>query len=394
MPFTLAAALVPKRRWSSRYAAAVKINVIFSLKVVMSDFTACIFPQTIPDRTIFFPLVHVFPSLVYLQAVENDPEQIGKDRPWIQDLVERQRLRFFCPAPLEEDRDRFLSLIADLQYRRDDYLSQLSSLALSNLTAADQEESRFTIIGHLNANRKDQDTAAAKLLWQARLVLKLGELLDKEQAELDRHLALIASKQDQLLQELREESGTPFSRTRQMSEQQSASDGMLPLRLKAWAQLYTLGTVPLPEDCRFFITPRGEGIEQLLEQCTEVLADSPQQPVVLDLPGAVSASKENGMEKTLLRQEPNSHLLALCAQLLTQNCSAMEIASHLDHWQEHLASTYPAGEYGRSRLTLYSCPTLNAIHLFKDSFADTSLPVGQRDQAPGGCVLGFLETAD
>ena len=39
----------------------------------MNNVTACIFPDTLPDEALLFPLVQVFNQLVYLQAVEDEP---------------------------------------------------------------------------------------------------------------------------------------------------------------------------------------------------------------------------------------------------------------------------------------------------------------------------------
>ena len=220
----------------------------------MSNIKACIFPQTVPDAAHFLPLVHVFPSLVYLQAIENNSSAVAEKGSLTRQLIDRDQITFFSPAPLGDDRERFLSLIADLHNRRDDYASQLSALALMNLSDKGKKESRHSIISHLKGSQQPEQDSRSMLLWQARLVLKLGELFDREQKEIDNQLASMAQKQDNLLQELREETDNPFSLTQGISEVTRETDAMLSQRLTAWAQIYCLGHVPDSAYTRLFIT--------------------------------------------------------------------------------------------------------------------------------------------
>ena len=357
----------------------------------MSNLKACIFPETVPDVALFLPLVHVFPSLVYLQAIESDPSSVAEAESLTQQLIDREQLAFFSPAPLGHDRERFLALIADLYNRRDDYASQLSALALMNLSDTGKKESRHSIISHLKGSQQAEQDSSAMLLWQARLVLKLGELFDREQKEIDNQLASMAQKQDNLLQELREESDAPFALTQGISEITRETDTMLSQRLTAWAQLYSLGQVPDSARTRFFITSDPGVAGKIIDRWeSSLLTTTP--PVVIELPGYKKQEATRNLDPAQLPLTPNSNLQTLCNKLLTGKIDQEEIISTTLTWSQELDRHCPINQYGRTKLSLYSFPALTAKQLFKETFAHDTQEVEQATADQQGCVLGVLET--
>ncbi|MCI5180241.1 MAG: hypothetical protein D3911_13135, partial [Candidatus Electrothrix sp. AW3_4] len=87
----------------------------------MSVHVAYIFPNILPQDGMVFPLAQLFSQLLFLRPVEDDlPEA---DTPLLQAFTNQQvnqrenqpdenrLLAFTCPAPLAEDRERFLGLL-------------------------------------------------------------------------------------------------------------------------------------------------------------------------------------------------------------------------------------------------------------------------------------------
>ena len=357
----------------------------------MSNLKACIFPETVPNESHFLPLVHVFHSLVYLQAIENDPSSTAEDGSLMQHLIERDQLTFFSPAPLNDDRDRFLSLIADLYNRRDDYASQLSALALMNLSDKGKKETRHSIISHLKGNQQPEQDSKSMLLWQARLVLKLGELFDREQKDIDHKLASMAQMQDTLLQELREETDTPFSLTQGINTVTRETDAMLSQRLTAWAQIYCLGHIPDWASTNLFITSDLGVAGKIIDRWENNLALSPSS-VIIKLPGGGKQKTDNSINPTQLPSVPNKNLQALCTQLVTGNLHQEEITSHIQAWHQELDRQYPTNQYGRARLSLYPFQSLTPNRLFKETFAHDIREEEHSAANQKGCVIGVLET--
>ena len=109
------------------------------------------------------------------------------------------------------DRDRFLHLLHDIRNKKDAYVEQLSYLTLASLSAPTSrgDSSKQAILSSLfqgveqgSDARTEQDRLA---LWQARLVLKIAEILDREEEELAWQLATIDDQEIALFRRLQGE---------------------------------------------------------------------------------------------------------------------------------------------------------------------------------------------
>ena len=81
----------------------------------MNRILACIFPETLPDAGLLAPLVQVFNQVVHMQAVENEPP--ATDSTYLNQCRKMGRLRSFTPAPLGQERDRFMALVEDMRQK-------------------------------------------------------------------------------------------------------------------------------------------------------------------------------------------------------------------------------------------------------------------------------------
>ena len=95
----------------------------------MSIDAAYIFPNILPEDNIVFPLVQLFEQLVFLRPVEDDPPEAASPffRGLNKEQGERNRVIFTCPAPLAEDRDRFLGMLEDIFLHPEEYAGHLGN---------------------------------------------------------------------------------------------------------------------------------------------------------------------------------------------------------------------------------------------------------------------------
>ncbi len=137
-----------------------------------------------------------FSQIFYLGPVENDPGEAD------------ELCTPYTPAPLGDDLERFQHLLAELKGNEAAfYQGQLSNLALDFMEHRDPKSVQ-DIINNLQppadqAPSAPQSSKDREELWQARLLLKLAEILRREQRELTQGLALLEERQAELLQELK-----------------------------------------------------------------------------------------------------------------------------------------------------------------------------------------------
>jgi hypothetical protein len=364
--------------------------------------TACIFPETVPGAEILFPLVQVFAPLVYCQAVEEDEIAAGLASP-LRDELEREGLaRVHVPAPLGEDRDRFVALIHDLTSRPGDYAAQLKHLSLAGIGRADRSEteSKSSIIGTLMGSGMPGAGSKAseeeQLLWQARLVLKLGEILDADQAALRREMERIEARQEGLLAELRREDRQPFDLTRQLQAQEGQADGMPRLRLKAWSRLFCLGSA-VKEDFSVYVTPHQDGFDLLAEEYEREAG--PARPVAdILLPARPADSDPLAGREELARA--GGEYLDVIGRILADPGGAVDgltpaLADPGGLWADLLESVYPEAACGRVLLHLSFFSGVNPCRLFMAAFGrDEGSARGlAQNNDEAGCVIGWLAEA-
>ena len=348
-----------------------------------------------PRAEVLFPLVQVFTPIVYLRAVEDDiPDPANLSEP-TREMIDQGLVRYDCPAPLADNRDRFLALIDDLQHRRDDYAGQLSNLSLAGLSSR-KSESKTTIISTLLQQTGVDDSADEQLmqvLWQARLVLKLGESFDLEQAELKKNLERISARESGLVEELRQETSQPFSLTTSLSAADARPDGQQRLRLKAWSRLFGLGKNRFSAGA--FITTRRDSFDLLLEQYEQMHAVLPQPLLRLLLPGLQPGT--DAARQRAAFQEDAAELISSCRKILAdpdtitdQDFSDLDGAE--SQWARVLEKHYPLEEYPRCTLTLCHLPGVDIGKFFLETFGrdeDEAQEPGKKQQT--GTVIGVLE---
>ena len=360
--------------------------------------SACIFPETVPGDAILFPLVQVFTPIVYCRAVEDDeiPEILHTSL--ARKLEAADLCRVHVSSPLGEQRERFLALINDLKNRGDDYAARLKNLSLSGIGRGgrSKRESKNSIIENLLQSKGVQDAVREEwemLLWQARLLLKLGEIFDGEQLIIKRDLEKISELENGLFSELRREQGQPFSLTKNISSATGRTDGLQGLRLKAWTRLYCLGDnrPAVAPDC--FVTTNQDAVELLIEEYEKNGDSNARCFLELLLPSRVSGTFQPESLQALQEHELFGRLQTLLADPMAGlKEQTDDFADDTGVWAELLETIYPAVDHGRCRLHLYALPKVQPCRLFMESFGSDHDPRPEPLSEVGDTVIGRLES--
>ncbi len=328
--------------------------------------SACVFPDTMPVDDIVFPLVHIFSHLVYSQPVGVDDEDADMG-----DFV-----RVHVPAPLGGERDRFLSLLNELHGRGADYSEQFKNLILSKIGAG-KPETKSSIISSLRNSTSMDDRKAEELellLWQARLVLSLGEFLDKEQRELARDLAIINEREEELLAELRKEKNKqPFNLTKTIRSTTGQGNDLKQLRFKAWSRLFCLGSNPLNSvDC--FVTSERDAIDMMVEVYEKLFGSSVESFITLSLPSLTACES---FQTDKIKQLQQAELAMILSWIFSDSAGRgsdieYDYKTLQAEWEQIIEDQYPLAGTERLNLHIYKFPNINPCNLFLESFGGES----------------------
>lgn len=336
-------------------------------------------------------LAVLFDTLHLLQPVEpekdfheihvNPSEEEG-----VYPFTETAFCQVHTPAKLGEDRQRFLHLVHDIQNRKDNYVEQLSYLSLASLSerSGQGEQQRHSIISSLLQGGTPKAAGAGtgqdqEALWQARLVLKLAEQLDREEEELACQLAMIDDSEIALFRTLQgelQESGEgdggvdPFQELLELRQKMNLPrPGMMKNRLRAWSRLYLSGALPL--SLAVWTTRRLEAAEILFDQYEKEREQTPVHLLRLELPVRFDGEPQQEQQKVAAfraltqpgRQEFAARIIGLMNRATEEGEGPTELvpwaATWEEQWKEQLESAFPACEYGRLALNLYLLPGLS-----------------------------------
>ncbi len=295
----------------------------------MQSLNSLYFPETALPRHTRNCLL-LFPDTLHLlQPVESAPETPDESSDY--DIFMEQGIcQVHTPSLLGKDRDRFLGLIKEIRTSKDGFAEQMSSLTLAHLSKEQSsgEHTHRAIMANLLggqapvATESDEETQKAAL-WQARLVLVLAEILDKEEAELAERFSDIDDTEMALFEELKGESSEntedddPFAELiRIKANLNQPRPGTIKRRLQAWKLLYASGS--LPENYWLWITSQEEASE-LLIQSYEAKAGRNSVPLLLlNLPEQIYMRDQDGLESIRNFQEKSADIRRGIIEKLTE----------------------------------------------------------------------------
>ena len=329
----------------------------------MNSLKTLYFPGTAVPSLRLYPLFLLFRDLHFLAPVETDPAEGGESA---DSFINWGFCQVHTPSPLGTDRQRFLRLVADITAHGPDYTTQLSSLTLAAITERQPVETEREIVGSLlppPAKTPEKEPPQRELLWQARLLLAIGELLDREEEEIALSLAMFEDHEKRLFQELQgEEDGEEIEAllgnlARLDMERRGNSWSNVKQRCQAWKTLYATmadGDFPL-------LLARTEESGDILRQEYERLSGREADTVItLPLPTVVGwSSDEAGLA---LQRDISGHRQTLAAlfsylvSLLRLDIAGGEQIAPLaaevaEAWNGLLDREFPEERFGRTSLS-------------------------------------------
>jgi hypothetical protein len=343
------------------------------------------FPDTVLTTDSQSALFLLFNPVHVLQPVETDTAENPVTEP-TDTFMDAGFCQVHTPAPLGADRDRFLHLVSDIQNRKDDYAAQLSSLTLASMSVpqGSSGEARHEIVSSLFGipdtdpeDKQKEETQQAEL-WQARLVLAIGEILDREEEEIADAMSMLNSSETALFDRLLGkdedvEDDDLFKDLKQLKEKvEPTRPGMIKNRLKAWLSLYRAGNLP---DWWLWTTTRPEAADILLEMF-EKKTDRMSIPLwQSELPAATGIELQDHMDKIETFKKEARTLTTGIAQkfngLARQEIAAgseyevalPEAAAWGEEWEALLEKHFPTELYGRTPICFHMLCNLSLPEL-------------------------------
>jgi len=346
----------------------------------MNSLNTLYFPGTDLYSIRQYPIFLLFQKIHLIRPVEEDPAGSGGQSS--DSFIKSGFCQVHTPCPLSENRDRFVHLVADISSRKDDYAAQLSSLILAGTSSASvtDDDSERAIRSSLftpdaEKGKVQQEDKAGKL-WQDRLVLAIAEILDREEEEIARNLAMLDDDQADLFKELHGdidelEEENPFAELSRLENNLgTANAGNMKKRCKAWKTLFLEGDT---RHCEIFLTTSQDAGDFLLEAYEKRTNQAGLLAATLALPGLIGWNSAEAYQAVLNFRDQNSELLsrihASLAELMDkttcteQATGSTAVTALTEQWNEQLETTFPADQFGRIPVKCYVFPGLSCATL-------------------------------
>lgn len=340
----------------------------------MNSLNTLFFPGTEIYSIRQYPIFLLFQKLHLIKPVEDDPAGSGDE--FSDSFIKSGFCQVHTPCPLGEHRNRFLRLVEDIRDRKDDYAAQLSSLVLaanSGSSSIDEDSERGIIASLLTPDdQKAKSLLADKegKLWQARLVLAIGEILDKEEEEIAANLAILEDDQAGLfralhgeIEELEEDN--PFAELNQLENNMvAANTGNIKKRFNAWKTLFFESDMP---QCEIFFTTSLDAGDLLLELYEQKSNQPALSAGTLDLPGLIGWNSKEASQSAVAFHEENRDLLSRIYDSLADLAQQDKFPNHdmqtdnafsaiIKDWNVQLESVFPVNKFGRIPVKCYLFP--------------------------------------
>ncbi len=272
----------------------------------------------------------------------------------------------YDPAPLGNDAERFNQLLSELKGNETAfYQGQMSSLALEYLETRNDDTVRDIITAVHGEQLPKKTPAEVKeyaQLWQARLLLKLAEILRKEEQEVHNSLQRIKDAQEDMLGDLKGEEDFQDI----FHAVHSALPNRMPMRveslIKAWGQLFSQGNKPF--DALHCLSP--DAAEPFMEINEAMTGKRPVRLLRLPLPNCAASPDEFSAKKEQWCTENDQWLTelktalhAVCTKGLTEEVSLADFSQYAGKWTAQIEQTtlwpshLPAKRCGPPALEIY-----------------------------------------
>jgi hypothetical protein len=358
----------------------------------MNSLNTLYFPGTDIFSIRQYPIFLLFQKIHLIKPVEQDPAKSGEE--CSDSFIKTGFCQVHTPCPLGENRKKFLHLVEDIRNRKDDYASQLSSLILASKSGpgTGDDESERAIINSLFTPKELQAKSSAlakdEKLWQARLVLAIGEILDQEEEEIARNMAIFEDDQAGLFKELHgdletTEEDNPFAELKQLESNFNAvNSGNIKKRFNSWKTLFVESDL---KNCQVFLTTSEDAGDLLLEAYEKQTNLPAPLAGELELPGLIGWNSEEAFQSVDTFSKQNSDLLRKIHEIFSdfsqQDDSSRQDPKHLkaiatitEQWNTQIENSFPEKQFGRIQVKCYLFPGFACSTLISKTQPELPLP--------------------
>jgi len=368
-----------------------------------------LFPETEPSIQDIGKLLFFFKSLSYYLPTESDAEGANDQH------IFKNLCTGYVPAPLDEDLSRFNHLLREMENSRSDDLARLFSSAQAPIATGQIRDKDEASSGSVFAAlHKDNENIAyveqKERLWQARLILKLAEILSRRENEVRQGLARISSKEQNIFASLEGNSEPELNDPVQFSDPEEpaqlkskieypedysagASAMIIPLRVKAWAELFLADSSASRP--RIIVTTSHDSGTILLDRYENTWRKIPQKLFSLPVPTFPGLDSSESINEQYISTRNKLHLAAKedlehFESVLREAAVLQDISSgkdqklgllqrHIDDWEEKIKLHFPLPAAGYHQLDFYCFPGISTADLFQKVFnlEPTASDIGQ-----------------
>jgi len=370
--------------------------------------SALIFPETEPAINEIADLLIFFNSLSYYLPTES-PDSVANDS-----MFFKTQCTGYVPAPLGDDLVRFNRLLREMETSRPGEFSRLFSAANAPVATGQirdrDETSAGSIYSALHADAETKTKMQHKeRLWQARLVLKLAEMLDRKENEVRQGLERISSVEQKVFASLEglneavpDDLAVPDRSKKNVDIPQNPAPGtsalLNPLRVKAWAELYLAD--PSLQRASFLVSTNIDSGSILLDgfentrQREAVELFSLTIPVFDDL-GSNEAARDQYLASRNKLQAATKENLEYFGNVLMEateihdsaqdyQTEFSELATHVSAWDKQIKHAFPGNAIVFNQLKFYCFPGVSTTKLLQHLFRLKPFnPQNQQDHPSG-----------
>jgi len=314
----------------------------------MNMLNALFFPEAVPKEDLFGRLSLLLDRIVYYQVAEEGA--VDRGTPW----------EGYVPVPMGDDRDRFLRLIEDIKrHGAEFYSGQLSSLS-GALSDSYDDTTVSSLVASLQGKRGVGEVAEARAktarLWQARLFLKLAEILAVEEVEIDRSLAAIGTKEKNLFGAIHGDLAEPEDDDLQETAGVSLC-GKLPVNserlLDAWGNLFAED----PREYDVLVTDNDDAAATVFDIFEKQAGKTPRFLAETTMPGCGHRRFRDESVEVMRALTNSRQVIVGCLRevLAGENIDAASrrLASGTEMWSKTMAVLADNRHEGQSVLAFY-----------------------------------------
>lgn len=236
----------------------------------------------------------------------------------------------YPPVPFHEDLERFSHLIRELKGNEAEFYSGHLSAMAAGPVKNREEQSVRSILQALGGRPAAEDAgakaAAREELWQARLLLRLAEILSQEEQELQQELEAISVKEKELFEELKGEPEIPFSLS-SLPPAISRPPVRPEILVRAWARLFLAD--PRQDSHTILVSGLQDAVEMLFDANESLSGKRPARLFRIPLPAAGALKGDAFIDARTAFRDAAQDTIAAFASLLAATAAGGTAADSL-----------------------------------------------------------------